>query len=517
MRSRWNYQDIINLAYFQNRDKYKEFKELHQRDRKIYREAFKDGSSCTNEEIIKTWLRKRIVDEFPDEINRSPGRLFSDAHLLIRTLFIIVGVISGAGAGLSFFHYSGTTPINVFQFLLIFVFSQILLTCFLISSLFIRKIHSKKALPSFYRFFFGRLLKKGADLLSRQWSRHLSGKKRLSFDHALGIVASQGKLYGSLFYWPFFNLAQIFALSFNGGLLTATLLKISTNDLAFGWQSTLQFSAASLHKLISLLALPWSWFVPSSVAYPSLEQIEGSRILLKEGIYMLATENLVSWWPFLVFCLLFYGLFFRLLCYLTGKMMEKRALNRNPCRSAACQRTVQRMTTPLFSTQAGPEQEKIEEEKAGPVSSTPSNSNRTYPQTVLVADDIASLFPEMKIQNLLQKHGFTPRRTLVFMADYDTDRKIMQELGEKTWESQTGLFLLVEGWMVPLTDFLTYLQELRKSLPRETIITVGLVGRPSGTAFSPVTDNEYVIWQKKINALGDPFLQLLALTPEKEK
>ncbi len=466
MKLRWNYKDIIDLAYFQNRDEDAEPDELHQRDRKIYREVFEDDSSLTDDQIIKTWLRKRTADEFSDETNRSPGRLFSDVHILACTLIIIVGIVSGVGAGLSFFHYSGTTPINVFQFLLVFVFSQILLTCFLISSLFIRKIRSKKGAPSFYRFFFGRLLKRGADLLSRQWSRHLPGKKRLSFNHAMGIVTSHGKLYGSLFYWLFFNLAQIFALSFNGGLLAATLLKISTNDLAFGWQSTLQFSAASLYKLISLLALPWSWFIPPSLAYPSLEQIEGSRILLKEGIYMLATENLVSWWPFLIFCLLFYGLFFRLLCYLAGKVMEKRALNRNPWRSAASQRTVQRMTTPLFSTQAGPEQEKLEEENHGPVSSAPSDNSRTYPQTVLVADDIAPLFPETKIQNLLRKHGFTPRRTTVFMADYDTDRKIVQELGEESRDNQTGLFLLVEGWMVPLTDFLTYLQELRKSLPR---------------------------------------------------
>ncbi|WP_457577352.1 DUF2868 domain-containing protein [Desulfomarina sp.] len=550
MRRRWKYQDIIDLEYLLHEDAKMASKQLHKRDRDIYLQNFAENTQKTvkDEELIACWLTERLKQEFPekpawpdsmarpqktsenpdcgdttlsrefsDTESRSPGKLFSDAHLLTRILVLVFGIVSGTGAGLSFFHYSGTTPINVFQFLLFFIFSQILLTCLLISSLFIRKIRSKNMLPSFYRFFFSRLLKKGADLLSRQWRRHLPGKKRLSFSHALGIVASRGKLYGSLFYWPFFNLAQIFALSFNGGLLGATLLKIGTNDLAFGWQSTLQFSALSLHKLISFMALPWSWFIPESLAFPSLGQIEGSRIVLKEGIYMLATENLVSWWPFLVFSLVFYGLFFRLLLYIIGKIMEKRALNRYQCRSAACRRTVQRMTTPLFSTQARPEQEKPVEKSVQSVSPASSERNRTFPQTVLVADDIAPLFPESKIRTLLQQHGFTPQQISVFMTDYDTDREIIQELAEKNRDSQTGLFLIMEGWMVPLTDFLTWLRELRRSLRRETIITVGLVGRPSGTDFFPVTESEYAIWLKKINGLGDPFLQLLALNPEKEK
>ena len=75
----------------------------------------------------------------------------------------------------------------------------------------------------------------------------------------------------------------------------------------------------------------------------------------------------------------------------------------------------------------------------------------------------------------------------------------------------------MEGWMVPLTDFLSYLKELRNILNNETIITIGLVGRPANNTFSPVTENDYTIWQKKITALGDPFLQLLALTPDSEK
>ena len=152
----------------------------------------------------------------------------------------------------------------------------------------------------------------------------MAAEKRVSVNHAFGIFKARSTVYGSLFYWPLFTLSQLFAIGFNVGLLTATLVKISTSDLAFGWQSTMQFSAEAIHRAVMLAALPWSWFVPPASSYPSLAEIEGSRIILKEGIYHLTTGNLIAWWPFLVFCLLFYGLFVRMTFFFIGKVMERK-------------------------------------------------------------------------------------------------------------------------------------------------------------------------------------------------
>jgi len=520
MKQNWNYQNYIDLEYFFHEDADNPPMQLHERDRDIFLE--KAGELVDNppdqHKLISLWLNERIHHEFPGKENKSPGEIFLDSHSALKVLLVIIGIFLGVGAGLSFFTYSGTTPVNVFHFLIFFVFSQILLTFLLACSLLLRRLTGTTvSLPSFYSLFFGTLFKKLVQVTSKQWNRNLSASKKDSANQAVGLVKLQGRKYGSLFYWPLFTLSQILTFYFNIGLLGATLFKISTSDLAFGWQSTLQFGAASLYKIIQLIALPWSWFIPRVTAYPSLEEIEGSRILLKEGIYHLATKDLVAWWPFLIFCLLFYGLFFRGICYLGGKWMEKRSLNKIKLNSGPCRRLIQRMLTPLVSTQAQPELKKTKSEAIeGKETSQPTVGNYLFSQYILIPDDIYNTLPMESFEKILHNLGFAVKEKLKFMADYDRDQEIKEYLQQQPWENDTGLLILMEGWMVPLIDFLTYIEELRSVIAKETVITITLIGRPAKTVFTTVLQDDYTIWRKKIQALADPYLNLFPLIPDKE-
>ena len=87
---------------------------------------------------------------------------------------------------------------------------------------------------------------------------------------------------------------------------------MAVTDLAFGWQSTLRVGAEGMGAVVSLLALPWSWLPPQWGLVPDLAQIEGSRIVLKDGIAALASADLAAWWPFLAMCLLLYAVLPRL-------------------------------------------------------------------------------------------------------------------------------------------------------------------------------------------------------------
>jgi hypothetical protein len=133
-------------------------------------------------------------------------------------------------------------------------------------------------------------------------------------------------------------------------------------------------------------------------------------------------------------------------------------------------------------------------------------------QVALIPDDIYDLCPEKEITPLLQKKGFTLAEVHRFMVSYDKDRQLLQLLTEKKWKPGEGLFILMEGWMVPLVDFLSYLKELRAVLPRNTIINLGLVGKPNGSSFAPLAPEDYTLWKKKIAAVGDPYLTLFPLT-----
>jgi len=514
MKQKWNYQNYIDLEYLFHKDTDLSPTLLHKRDRNIFikNSNILTDKDVTDHELTALWIRDRIKHEFPEKEDKSPGEIFRDGLAALKVLSVILGISLGVGAGLSFFTYSGSRPVNVFHFLIIFIFSQILLTFLLASSLLIRRLTGSVTIPPFYSLFFGNLLKKIINITGRQWNRNLSAEKRNSVSQAMGLAKSHSRKYGSLFYWPMFTLSQLLAFFFNGGLLAATLFKISTSDLAFGWQSTLQFGAASLHKLIGIIALPWSWFIPEGIAYPSLAEIEGSRIILKEGIYHLTTKDLVSWWPFLVFCLLFYGLFFRGISYLGGRWMERRSLGRVKLNSAPCRRLIRRMVTPLVSTQAIPETGEAEADTTvGREKFQPASGNRLFPQFILIPDDIYDAVPMEKFKQILQAQGFSARELLRFMADYDSDQETVVYLKQQSWEDDTGILILMEGWMVPLIDFLTYLQELRTATSEETIITIMLIGRPAETPLTAISQDDFTIWQKKIEALGDPCLNIFPL------
>jgi len=516
MKTNWHYNNIIDLEYFCHQDSGIDRDKLQLRDRNIFLEnqdQLNNYGKLSNRDLIRFWLKERVQSNFPSLDQKSPGTIFGDAYLLARNLAVIKGIIIGLIAGFSFFSYTGTTPVNVFHFLLFFVVSQLAFACFLIGACLLRPLLPWIKLPSFYSLLFRGMIGRTVSFFNKQWLRTVETEKRASVNHAFGIFKARSTVYGSLFYWPLFALSQLFAIGFNIGLLAATLVKISTSDLAFGWQSTMQFGAAAIHRTVMVAASPWSWFVPEANSYPSLAEIEGSRIILKEGIYHLTTGNLIAWWPFLVFCLLFYGLLLRLALFSVGKLMERTSLQNIKLNTPACLALIRRMQTPLVSTQAAPEPN-----KTTPEQHTRLNKEKVQPSTlnllsqvVLIPDDIYPLCPAEKLAPPLHNVGFEIKVMHRFMISYDQDQQLKELLSEKQWEQEEGIFILMEGWMVPLIGFLSYLKELRAILPKNAIINVGLVGRPDATIFTPVTTEDFSIWQQKIEAAGDPYLNIFPL------
>ena len=521
MKTKWQYNHIIDLEYFCHQDAEEDRTELHQRDRNTFlrhQDQLGNESEPANRDLIRLWLTERKEKDFPGPEKKSPGTIFGDVYLLAQNLAAIKGIFVGLIAGFTFFTYTGTTPVNVFHFLLLFVFSQLFFVGFLIAACLLRPLLPKLKLPSFYSLLFRGMLTRLVSFLHKKWLQKMDAGQRASVGHAFGIFKARSSVYGFLFYWPLFILSQLFAIGFNVGLLAATLLKISTSDLAFGWQSTMQFSVEAIHRAVMLAALPWSWFVSRESSYPSLAEIEGSRIILKEGIYHLTTGNLIAWWPFLVFCLLFYGLFIRLTLFITGRILERTSLRKLKFDTPAFLALARRMKTPLVSTQAAPERRQTETKNLSESWRHPSPPSPSHlvPQTVLIPDDIYALCPREKLESLLQSRGLTIKNTHSFMLNYDADRQLLQLLADKQWAREEGIFILMEGWMVPLVDFLSFLKELRKIMPHNCIIYLGLVGRPDATVFTPVAPEDFTIWQKKIEAIGDPYLTIFSLISDRK-
>lgn len=521
MKSSNRYKHIIDLEFFLHRDTKLTKAQRQKRDREIYLHLKKvDGAEVVKEyppqKLLDYWVQQNSANESPTNDQKSPGSIFMESLGLTKLIVVVLGVTAGLLGGAAFFTYTGKTPVNVFQFLLLFIGAQLALTTIWLLAVLLRNLLPTVQVPSFYWFLFYGSLKRLHSILHKQWLKNISAEKRNGVNHALGIIKSQHSIYGSLFYWPFFCLSQLLGVGFNCGLLATTLLKVATTDLAFGWQSTIQFSDQAVYRMVQIMSTPWHWL--SDTVSPTLSEIAGSRIILKDGIYHLATEDLIAWWPFLVLSLFVYGLGLRLALLLLGRGIENYRLKRFLPDTPKHVSLLRRMQTPIVTTQAAPEPRK--KEKA-PVAidakpDEPDSNSELLPQLLLIPDDIFDTCPTAELNSIIKTHGLFAKATYRFQVSYDKDQQLKDSISEHDWQQNTGIFILMEGWMVPLVDFITYLKEIREIVLNKTIITIGLIGRPASTQFTPVKDQDMHMWKQKIESVGDPYIHLISLVTEPE-
>lgn len=100
-------------------------------------------------------------------------------------------------------------------------------------------------------------------------------------------------------------------------------------DVHFVWSSTFIDDDAVMHRLFSLLAWPWHWWV----AAPSLESVVENR--LHTGVTLPARGNAEPLWPFVIYCISVYGLLPRLLLVWIYRWRLKAKLKRTILDSAS--------------------------------------------------------------------------------------------------------------------------------------------------------------------------------------
>jgi len=523
-KARWTINDLINLEYFLQRDEREEesgHASLAERDRNIYLNHIQPlkekGGTLTPRLVVRLWLERRMLMEKSDAVPKtgSPGEIFGETYRLMKYGFLIVGLLAGSGVAFSFLNYRGTEPLNVSLYLGGFVFIQILLILLLLGIFIIRSTKRSPLRSSvIYTLLSGLLTKLFVKFNARAFAS-LSGSKRGGLEALIGLIKGKKQTYGSLFFWPLFILTQTFGVGFNLGVLAATLLKVVGSDIAFGWQSTVQVSARVVFNLVQLISLPWSWFVRPEIAYPSLSDIEGSHMVLKDGIYHLATENLVSWWPFLCFAVFCYGLMPRLLLLAGGLAAQNRVLAGIDFGHSACERLLSRMRTPLVNFAGSPERGELLRTNDVQVTEAPLSDPEAPVMgkdvIALIPDEIFEACPDKELESIVFRTlGYHIRQTLRFGKDVEGDQAVLGQLSRMKEEAAAPLvFILQEAWQPPIKEHLFFIRHLRETLGKSANITVGLIGRPGpDTIFTRVKDEDWKAWHQKLKGLGDSYLSL---------
>lgn len=357
---KWRLEDLLDLEYFLHQDHKEKEPHLKSRDRRFYLDRLHPDDRGSRRfsilqedagfirQLLYAWVgfRRGTRNTTGEKAAPLPGSLVRGMISLLYTLFALAGTLIGGAVTASFFSYTGDQPLNVSYFLSLTLglpLLILLMSCFL---LVLGLIGIRPASMTVIRSFTVRLMET-VIIHTAGW---VPVDKRASLTAALGIMRSRKRLYGSAFFWPFWTMGHLFALGFSAGALVLTLVRVFFSDVAFGWQSTLSVGADLVYSVVSAAALPWSWAFPEGVGYPSLDQIAGSRMVLKDGMVHLATPDLVSWWPFLCLCLVCYGILPRLLLLAGGMAGQRRALDRLSFQHLACRQLVQRMVVPEMTT-----------------------------------------------------------------------------------------------------------------------------------------------------------------------
>ena len=123
MKQTWTYAELIDLEYCLSLDRDSAPTALHERDRAIYLQFAGQAPDSSRQSLLHRWLIHRRQQLFGS--GQSPGQVVGQSFRSLSFIIVAGATIIGLVSGLGFFTYSGTTPVNVLNFLFIFVFSQL--------------------------------------------------------------------------------------------------------------------------------------------------------------------------------------------------------------------------------------------------------------------------------------------------------------------------------------------------------------------------------------------------------
>jgi hypothetical protein len=424
-----------------------------------------------------------------------PGARVESALRWARLLLVVVGLGLGWGAMTALVGLSGRHPVNVWSYLLAFVFSQLLLFVFTVGVALSLARRRRPSPP-------GPVQELLAGLVGRLAGRAFRARPRADEWRAL-LHRLEGRrhLYARVEAWTLLALGQAFGVAFNLAAIAALLRLVVFTDVAFSWSTTLAaLDAPRFHAVVSWLAAPWGRAFPEGL--PSLEVVEATRYWHLDGRYdgSLAGRALQpllagAWWPFLLAATAAYGLLPRLLMLLLAGWRRRRALAAMPPGDAETLAVLRRLG-------AGADGALL---CAGPAAAPgPQGWD-------LVAWRDAPLDPASEAA-IRVRLGRPAARVLAAGdgGDGEAGRLLAGGGGPAR-----GLAFLAEGHEPPDKATLRFLREARALLGERTPVQVLLV-EPSGGGPRPAGEPQLRAWRGALAVLQDAYLGVepLDLRPE---
>lgn len=558
----WTVPDLIDFDYYVNEDERRlrgsqaERKFIVERDRRLYREQIELPTKGAAEHTprhrsmaLRRWLTARRHAEDPSLRPLLPGATFARAQRLVSIGLGLLGLVVGIAVASALLHYDGKHPVNVSWYIFVLVLLQILLAGTAMLVWYSRRsaaVRDAVQDVSLLGHLIKPLFSRAARWIQRQRLAHVPPDVRDQAKAKQGLLEAHYALYGPAAYLPVLIPAQVFGIGFNLGAILTTIALEWFTDLAFGWGSALNVTPATIHAIAHTIALPWSWLFGEGVGVPTLAQVEGTRISLKDPLYVLSAEHLRSWRWFLVLAVFTYGLVPRLMLLGLSVLTQRRRLAALPFTHQRTQALYARMITPTLETAAGCS---VGPAMPIPAPLKPLTGPRTAPGheatavpmlkgdsaavasmgvagnacVLMIHVDIADVLEEAdhgRLQQMLMQHtGWRVAASATFGGGRAMADQAIDLIENTRWQPLPARIALIQdGSQPPITESLRFLRAVRAAAGEQAEILLALVGDPDGEdALPPLTEFDFTEWQRKIEQLGDPYLRLEMLAGPAEK
>jgi hypothetical protein len=328
----------------------------------------------------------------------------------------------------------------------------------------------------------------------RRW---LPAPQREAAERFAGLAKRHHRLYGDVERWGWLAQSQVFAVAFHLGAIAMALSLVAFTDLAFAWSTTLRFDAAAWLQLTHAIAAPWASWLPEAV--PSAALVEASQ-------YFRASEGhdpggSAPWWPFLLACMVGYGLLPRVLLLGFARLRFAAAVRHAFERVPGIAALRDRLDNALVETAA-------EDPEVG--ARVPAGSSTRNEATL--AEGLrchAIVWAALPVE--ASEIGSQLGVELVSQAaaggeSLSADAVVLRALAESAGDDP--ILVLVKAWEPPVLEFLDFLGELRQALGDDRgVVVVPLAVADAGRLARPrPADAEQ--WQRGVERMGDPFTQV---------
>ena len=412
-RSTPSLSQLYQLAEQLAEDKDASMQVLRERDHKIGLACDEDGDGAR----LMFWL-EQVSSDAPQRVRLNERWLTeASAASILRTTALTMGFLSMAALLLA----SGRGLVNLFAFLVLFVFLQLLMSM-LSSVLLYRTLRG--GTPVVLPLHPGKLL----------FARLFPDKRYLREIQALVRMV-------------FLRYGQEFGALFTLGAIGAFFVVLTLSDFTFVWGSTFSVSDDLVASATGAMAWPWSTF--ADFAVPSAQLIADTRfhpalVDLSEA----RIETMRGWWPFLIMSMAVYALVPRLMLWMASKLGCARLLRESFLHYPGADMVLVRMSSPVVKTQADSEGSPA----ATPVKTSPVRLNH---RLILLNWASALATGELYQYEALR---CVPEQNVVTVGleSLERDLELIKEL--KTADVEK-ILVAVKAWEPPIADLADFLAE----------------------------------------------------------